>query len=104
MRNLILIFLLTFSFNSYSETWEEGWQKICNDSLQILKNIGFNFSSYDSLDPVQINNGVLCGSADGYAIKIKPNPILRIYFTGAFGMGYCVHSSGKYEKLPEKDC
>ena len=104
MKILIAIFFLTFSFNSYSDDWKESWKRGCNDSLNFLKDIGFNFSSYTYSDPIQIYDGILCGTADGYVIVIKTKPIYRIYFTDSRETGYCVHFSGKYEKIDRKDC
>ena len=106
MKILIAIFLLTFSFNSYSDTLEESLQPYCNESLNFLKGIGFNFSSY-ILDPpkiLQIYDGISCGMADGYVIILKPKPIFRIYFTNSRETGYCVHLSGKYERIDREDC
>ena len=106
MKILIAIFFLTFSFNSYSDDWKESWKRGCNDSLNFLKDIGFNFSSYiiEPPNPLPAYDGILCGVADEYVIVIKPKPIFRIYFTNSRETGYCVHLSGKYERIDREDC
>ena len=106
MRYLIIIFLLTFSHNSYSTPIEDA----CNTALKFLKEeVGFNIGSYNPLTPIKLSKfgGASCGITNtGNIIHLYTQPIVRIFvFDKPYtGNGYCVQLSGRYEKTASDDC
>lgn len=104
MKNLFLIFLLIFSFNSHSATMED----YCMGALDILNQNGFNFT-YQELDPIfpiMLHNGMYCGrTTTGNMIHIYPQPD-RIFVFDKFSVsnGYCVQTNGRYEKTTSDKC
>ena len=109
MKNLISIFLLTFSFNSYSGYhYDATMEDYCIGALEVLNQNGFNFT-YKELDPfypIMLHNGMYCGTTNtGNMIHIYPQPA-RIFVFDKFSTsyGYCVQQNGRYEKTTSSKC
>ena len=105
MKKIIIIFLLTFSFNSYSASMKDS----CNAALSFLKQVGFNFSDYRSLEPFRLSffGGVSCGITNtGNLIHFYTSPKNRVFVFDEFSVdkGYCVQLTGRYEKTASDDC